>query len=78
MIFFEGLSKPWKRTRVFTAPADCQPPVIGCPANIIFSADPGQCAAVVHYYAPQGIDNLPGSTTVTDEEVLVKKLVIME
>lgn len=38
------------------------PTIIGCPANISVSTDPGVCSAVVSWTAPTATDNCPGVT----------------
>ncbi len=38
-------------------------PTINCPSDITVSNDPGQCAAVVTYIPPVGLDNCPGAQT---------------
>ena len=43
--------------------SDTQPPTITCPASIIVSNNPNQCAAVVSYPSPQVTDNQPGATS---------------
>jgi uncharacterized repeat protein (TIGR01451 family) len=41
---------------------DNQPPTIACPANVVFTPQPGQCSPAVNYPAPTVSDNLPGAT----------------
>lgn len=41
--------------------AQC-PPIIQCSGNIVVGTDPGQCSAVVNYFAPQGVDTCVSGT----------------
>lgn len=40
------------------------PPVISCPSDLVVSADPNECSAVVNYPPPVGTDNCNGANTV--------------
>src|SRR5206468_1107580 len=42
---------------------DSEPPVIGCPSNIVANVDASLCSAVVTYTAPVGTDNCAGAVT---------------
>jgi hypothetical protein len=42
--------------------SDTQPPALTCPANVVITAQPGQCSPIVNYPAPTVTDNLPGAT----------------
>lgn len=41
---------------------DLEPPVIGCPEDVVTPAAPGQCEAVATYGAPEVSDDRPGAT----------------
>jgi hypothetical protein len=59
---FQGTTKNISFT-VRVMANDTEPPSITCPANIVKSADPGQCSTVVNYTVTAS-DDCPGAVTV--------------